>query len=210
MVDNTPRIYIQSDIGNATVRSAMVRKPPTNAILSPNVLTSGVYYAPFNTSGIYASGLSPQSTLQVNVKILLEVAPDPTSTLATLAQPSPPCDYEAVRLASNAFSALPVGVPFDENPNGEWFRSVLGTLGALSTSASGINPLFGIIGRGLSLASGVVPTVVDFIRDKDTKKGKSVEEIVIKQPVRANNPKPGGKKDRKKQLIKVAVGKLRK
>jgi hypothetical protein len=111
------------------------------------------YFAPYNTSGVYYTGLSAQTTLQLNIKVILEAVPGPRDAFATLAQPSTQYSPETLRLYGELIDNLPVGVPFTDNPSGEWFNNVLGTVGELASSASAINPLFGLVGAGLQLSS---------------------------------------------------------
>jgi len=139
------------------------------------------YYAPFNTSGIYYTGLSDQTTLQVNVKFILESIPDPRSLIATMAKPCTPFNPEALRLYQEVACMLPPGVPQDENPAGEWFSQILGTLGAMATAGTGVNPLFGLIGTGL----GVGKTIFDNFRkemnaiaDKKVKQKNVVDNLI--------------------------------
>jgi len=168
-VDSTGRIYLAQSWANGTNPIAGI---VSSYLIGSTSVFPNSYHAPYNTCGAYFTGLSYQTTLQVNMKLLLEAAPGPRSPLVTLAQPSPSYDPEALRLYSQLCGHLPVAVPVDENPDGEWFQSILGTLGSLSTMASGINPMFGIVGTGLTLASKVVPQFVDAFGNKERSKPK--------------------------------------
>lgn len=158
-VDNLGRCYVDRTM----IASAAPSVGCMLLLSSPASPMSPALHSPYNTSGAYFTGLSPQTTLQVNVKYLIEAVPDPRSPFVTLAENSPDYDPEALRLYSELVTRLPVGVPVDENPDGEWFRTVLGTLGQISHMAGGINPVFSLIGTGLSAASTVVPGIVDAI-----------------------------------------------
>ncbi len=116
------------------------------------------YYAPYNTSGVYLSGLSYQTTLQLNVKWLVEVAPGPLDSLATLASESPEYDPAALELYSRVVSKLPPGVPQDENPSGEFYQNVLGTLGDVLQLGAAIHPAFGLLGGGVKTVGKMIPT----------------------------------------------------
>lgn len=84
---------------------------------------------PFNTSGVYYTGLSQETVLQVNVRFYVERAPTLSeSDLIVLANPSPPYDPNAWKLYSEARSSMPVGVKLSENSLGTWFKKAAGTL----------------------------------------------------------------------------------
>lgn len=118
-----------------------------------------LYPMPFNTSGAYFTGLSPETTLQLNFKLIVEVAPGPNDQLATLATSSPEFDPPALELYSRVCSRLPPGVPQDENPAGEFFKSVLGTLGDIVALGGALHPAFSLVGGGMKAVSKVIPTV---------------------------------------------------
>jgi len=179
--EGVPRLYLErSEIPDAVTDSKM------SAIASGlytdvgSIATStklaNKYMSHHNTSGVYLTGLSSQTTLQVNVKFIIEAAPGPRSPFATLAKPSPQYDPEALRLYAELSQRLPVAVPVDMNPDGEWFRMLLGTLGDLSTMASGINPLFGIVGQGLKAVGNTAPQVYNMVKsvlDKERNQKKN-------------------------------------
>jgi len=165
---NEGRMYLEREVivDQTTVLSAIFTPAQSNAQTGSTLLYPA-YHAPYNTNGAYFTGLSYQTTLTINMKLLLESAPGPRSPLATLAEPSPAYDPEALRVYSQLVTKLPVGVPFDENPDGEWFRTVLGTLGTISTMASAINPMFGVLGAGLGIAADVVPRFLSLVKSKE-------------------------------------------
>jgi len=89
---------------------------------------------PFNISGSYFTGLSPQTTLQLTYKVFVERFPDPSSTdLVVLANPSPGYDPCALELYSRTISKMPVGVPQGENSLGSWFKSVVNKVSSFAT-----------------------------------------------------------------------------
>jgi hypothetical protein len=141
----------------------------------------GAYLSRFNTSGVYLTGLSPQTTLQVNVKFIVEAVPGQNNQLVTLAQPSPPYDPDALELYAHMTRHLPPGVPQDENPAGEWWKNVLGTIGELATSASAIHPLFGAAGVILKSVPQVIGHVQRIANGTDPIAKKAIEKISMKE-----------------------------
>lgn len=117
----------------------------------------GAYRSAFNISGAYFTGLSLQTTLQLNLKAIIEVCPGPTDAIATLATASPEYDPAALEFYSRICSRLPPGVPQDENPAGEFFKQVLSTVGDIAQMGSVIHPAFGLIGGGAKAIARLIP-----------------------------------------------------
>lgn len=114
-----------------------------NTYLSPRQVI-----APYNLAGVYLTGLSPGTTLQVTVKYFIERFPTAFDTdLVVLAQPSAPFDACALEMYQRSLVHLPVGVPQGENPLGEWFRDVVKSVTRYTTpifrGLSSVNPIFG-------------------------------------------------------------------
>lgn len=167
-IDSRPRLYLEATApdsilvgSNSRYVGGVTSKYNTTGAFPGDFVMNAAYSTPFNTSGAFFTGLSTQTTLQVNAKWIVESVPNPRSAFATLAIPSPMYDAEALRLYSQMVARLPVGVPVDENPDGEWFESILGSLGELADMASFIHPAFGAIGKGLKVARTVVPGLVN-------------------------------------------------
>lgn len=195
-LENVGRLYLED--GGWTEASQPLNATKAGIISTVDAqtasyITGSRYMSYYNTSGAYFTGLSAQTTLQVNLKVIVESSPGPKSPFATMARSSPRYDPEALRLYSELSQRLPVGVPVDMNPDGEWFRMVLGTLGDLSTMASGINPIFGLVGQGLKLGAQVAPGVVNMLKrveDKEKQIDKKVKELKLHSPVSLTGVKP--------------------
>ena len=93
--------------------------------------------SPFNLHGAYFTGLSKQTSLTLRAVAFLEVFPPPNSELVTLATPSCPLDSNCLDLYSESIRRLPVGVPFNQNPLGEWFEDVVNTIAGAAAPALG-------------------------------------------------------------------------
>jgi hypothetical protein len=111
-----------------------------NALSEPNsaVAASGyitpvppglVHISPRDVTCIYLSGLSQQSTFNVEVTFYVEIAPTPEdtqfSTLAPLAQPSPPYDPVAMLAYQLIARNLPPGVLAKYNASGEFWDMIV-------------------------------------------------------------------------------------
>jgi len=145
------------------------------------------YYAPFNTSGVWLTGLSQSTTLQVNFKLILESVPNPRDVYATMSKPATPYSVEALRLYGELIENLPAGVPFDENPSGEWFSQVLGMLGELASTAGMINPMFGLVGKGFGMGKKIFDQISHSM-DKKIKDHKPSKTIIVERPMPHSDP----------------------
>lgn len=81
------------------------------------------HISPINTNGAYYTGLSPETTLQVTWRVILERLPGPFDlTMLALAQPSAQFDPRAVELYSHIIREMAPGVPVSYNDAGKYFR----------------------------------------------------------------------------------------
>lgn len=100
----------------------------------------------FHTSGAYYTGLSPQTTLNLTVKFLIESCPTPENAqLVVLAQPSPDLDMNAIELYKNTVGQLRPACKVADNASGDFWDSVIDALGM------GIN----LAGPAIGLPSGI-------------------------------------------------------
>jgi hypothetical protein len=128
---------------------------------------------PYDISGAYFTGLSPQTTLTVDVRWYIERCPTiDEPSLVVLATPSPVYDPIALKIYSEAVHGLPVGVPVSENPLGEWFNKVLMGVSRyaplIGAALSPMHPAAGQIGSLLGSGAGKLAEL--------TKKKKASEE----------------------------------
>jgi hypothetical protein len=81
---------------------------------------------PFDIVGCIFGGLNYNSTLQMTTKYYWERIPATTEPdILSLCQTASAYDPVAMELYSRALAEMPVAVPVDENPLGEWFSSLL-------------------------------------------------------------------------------------
>lgn len=91
---------------------------------------------PFNLTGVYFSGLHPSFSLTVNVVWYVEKFPTLNDQqLLVLAKPSPAFDQMALDIYSGTMSRMPVGVPVNMNPLGEWFEDVVNDVAGFAAPA---------------------------------------------------------------------------
>jgi len=89
---------------------------------------SSLNFSQFDFNGCYITGLTSQSTLQVNWNVYVQRFPtNDDIDLVVLANPSPERDNVALDFYTHAVQNLPVGVPVGANGLGDWFRDALAT-----------------------------------------------------------------------------------
>lgn len=81
-----------------------------------------------NPCGLYFTGLSDQSTIDIVCRFVIEEFPAVTDLrMLTLANPSPPFDAEALKAYGLIRSELPIMVPVAWNGLGTWLKSAMRT-----------------------------------------------------------------------------------
>jgi hypothetical protein len=100
------------------------------------------------------TGLSDATTLTLRVRFICERFPnDSEKQMLVIATPTAPYDPVAIELYTRAISQMPSGVPFSENPAGEWWLKMINEVASLAAPLlSSIHPLAGagarLIGNG--------------------------------------------------------------
>jgi hypothetical protein len=117
---------------------------------------ASLHVAPIALTGSIFSGLSPTSSLQLSVVWYYEDFPSPVSDILTLAKPS--CEYDpvALKMYTEVLNKLPVVVPANWNPAGEWFWDVVT---AIREHAASVGTMIGgapgaVIGKAASTVAG--------------------------------------------------------
>lgn len=87
---------------------------------------SNVLYVPQNSNVVMMTGLSDETTLTLRVRWVVERFPsDAESDILPIATPTAPYDPFALEIYSRVVQKMPAGVPFTENPMGEWWNKML-------------------------------------------------------------------------------------
>lgn len=144
-------------------------------------LTAGLVpsrkFIPFTTTGVFLTGLTPQTSLRVKVKVFVERAPTYSETaLAVLATPSAPYDAKVLALYSACVSKLPPAVPVGYNAAGDWWRMILRTVSAVAVPIGTI-----IGGPGGAAIGGIVAGSAGLIADTIPDKLKANERKAVDQ-----------------------------
>jgi hypothetical protein len=162
---------------------------------------------PFNQSGAYFTGLSPQTVLNINVRTWIEIFPSQISNpLTPLAQPSAPYDEVFWRIYSECIKDMPPGVMLKENGLGDWLSNIAGKVGnfispiakAVSSVASFIpHPAAQGIARVADMVGGVSERVGSSfgapssaqLRDDGVREAIQSERAIMRSESRVRAPK---------------------
>lgn len=119
--------------------------------------SSRCHVYPFDITGAIFTGLSPETSLTVTVRYLIERFPGPDNAdLIVLGRPSPAYDPLVLELYSRCLEHLPSVVPVGENPLGEWFAKVLGSIAKYAPAVASVipHPVVSTIVRGAGMLAG--------------------------------------------------------
>lgn len=147
---------------------------------------SGVKVLPFDNCGLVAAGLNQNSTMQVTVRYYFERIPATTEPdLLAMAQVPPAFDGTAMEIYSRCLSEMPVGVPQNENPLGEWFSSVLDTIKGIAPKLGGV---ISGVGKAIAEIGGSPPVQSNATPQKDMTKQQKKR---LQNNARKSGPKNG-------------------
>jgi hypothetical protein len=127
---------------------------------SLSLLNNATKIYPINTGGCIFAGLTEQSTFTVNMNIYYESFPTPAEAdIVMIATPSCPFDPVALEIYSRMLSDLPVGCPASDNPDGEWFNTIVSLVRDIAPVAApflaAVNPALGALAGGIGTAAGM-------------------------------------------------------
>lgn len=91
-----------------------------------------------NQVGAILTGLNPQATFTISVRLFFEAYPRPGSSMYPLAAPTPPYDGALVQALAGMFSEMQPAYPVGMNARGGFFRSVLAGLRSVPAILSGL------------------------------------------------------------------------
>lgn len=194
---------IPAAAGEIIFGPSMTGMPNTPATIPATGVTEMPLYVnstrevPFNSTGVFMTGLSPTSTFRIKLKIFVERAPsfnDPL--LAPLASPSAPYDATVLALYSSCLASLPVAVPVCMNGFGDWFKEVLGIVGSV---AAPVGALFGPQGAAIGAAVSTVANVAKTAFPDEVK--PETKQAMFKMANEKDSKKNPGKKPASKVIM---------
>lgn len=143
-------------------------------------------YYDCDSNTIVFSGLSDQTTLTLRVRFICERFPsDAEKQMLVIATPSAVYDPVALEIYSRAVQALPAGVPFSENPEGEWWLKMISEIAkAASPFLRWVHPGLGVLAEGVGAVTGSVAT-----RARDSRKKKAAKAGTVAPSAKPVVPK---------------------
>jgi len=165
---------------------------------------SGCHALPFENCGAILTGLNPNSTIQATVRYYFERIPSTTEPdILSMAQVPPAYDGVALEIYSRCLAEMPIGVPQNENPLGEWFSGILETI---SNLAPKIGNFVSNLGNAIStVGNPPLPSSNATAQRNMNKQQKQQQQVALsRQGVTAGNPfmQNGQKKKKKKKKNK--------
>jgi len=138
---------------------------------------------PYAWHGAIFTGLPYQSTLQLTTKYYIERCPSVSEPdFLVLARSPPDYDPMALEIYTRTVCELPVAVPVDENPLGEWFNDVLETVSEWAPKLGNV-----IGGHGKTLGNVVGNLAGKSLRERSEMPEPSVlaeaPQVVHKKPL---------------------------
>lgn len=187
----------------------------TNTIVMDRLVPNGTstytsntitHQNPTDTVVAFYTGLTPESTLTLRVRWILERFPSVSEPeILVLARNSARYDPKALELWKHICFHFPPGVMFKENPAGEWFKRILGTIGKFASPLLNAVPVVGpLLSGGASLLSNHLLESAEedrVERRKENAKKPASQQIAasgrLKNPPKGPKPKPPPKPKKK-------------
>jgi len=144
-------------------------------------LFGGMEWAGVHISGCLFTGLSPQTSLQLNVKWGIEKFPSQNDgTLIPICKEVPDRDSVAIALYSHIIQSMPVGCMFGDNGFGDWIQD------ALNIAKEYIAPVLSAIphpaAQGLKGFIDVGSTLVNYQKPKGQQQQQKKQQSVASIP----------------------------
>lgn len=145
---------------------------------------------PFDVSGAIFTGLNPNSTLQVTVRYVVERIPSTTEpNLLVLTRPPCPYDPLALEIYSRVIAMIAPGVKVSDNPDGEFWASVLDVIGdVLPALGVALTPVLGPVATVLG-AAGSAASKSGAATVRNNAQKKKMEANSRASPANNNPPK---------------------
>lgn len=150
--DNTPYV-IENDGVVVSGKWALGERALGGAAVT-HPTWGGQQYVPMDSVGVFATGLSPETVLQVRLIIEYEKAPTHFDDSVKYATISPCYDVGAMQSYAAVVRTMPVGTPLKNNWGGAWFKMILSKIRKF------VGPIAGVFG-----ASKAVDNIHDGAHD---------------------------------------------
>jgi hypothetical protein len=141
-------------------------------------------WAPQDSNVVMFTGLSDSTTLNLRVRWICERFPsDSEPQMLVIATPSAPYDPVALEIYSKIVQEMKAGVPFSENPKGEWWATMLGSIGrAIAPMVSMLPNVGKFLGPAIGLGAGALESYA--LSEKEKREARKL--LTNKQRVNSN------------------------
>lgn len=112
---------------------------PSTSVPQPTRTQIGRVYQ----SGAIFTGLAPESTFTIDMRVVYEFAPSDAASDRSLARIATPYDPRALELVVQAARILPPGVKVNENSFGDWWKRVRSVLSSVAGAVAGVGRIAG-------------------------------------------------------------------
>lgn len=158
---------------------------------TPVFASEGYRLAGLETCGSYFTGLTPETTITLTIRFIVEVAPTPANqTLISIAKPAAEYDPAALVLYTRAVRELPPATMLKNNADGDWWKVISGAIRTAAPLLGTMGPTAGIVGKlavgavnGIDFARHSVNTVRNSQEYKDLKEAsrQAKEQLMAKR-----------------------------
>jgi hypothetical protein len=145
--------------------------------------------APLDSNGMYFTGLSLTTSLQLTCRFYIEKVPAPAdAALAVLTRPACPYDPVALEWYKRIIRDMPPGTAVADNASGDWWNSLLGIV---AKAAPLVGAVLAPFTGGASLAiGGAVSAAAGAAQSYDTARGEIVHKTPSNMPPLPPPPPP--------------------
>lgn len=136
----------------------------------------------YDVSGAYFTGLSPETTLTVTLRMTLELIPSPSDlSRMSLVRVPAMLDTNALALYSEVVRLLPPGVPVNYNAGGKWFKMAISSVREVIGKAIPYLPALemALLAAGRPGAASVVNATHNALRTKADKRQQASKDVKI-------------------------------
>lgn len=169
--DTLERTVIIHDTAPALGAPGYSIRPHAKTVIGPieKPMISCPMVSGFSPLQIFFTGLSPETTLSVSLRTIVEYFPAVNSVLLPTSMPSPPFDPLSLALYSAAVQRAPYAVPVDFNAAGDYFRMVLKAIEAVAPMIGGLTgpyaPIFNVAGSAAGALAKIDYSKINVKRD---------------------------------------------
>lgn len=201
-IDPTANVAENLPCAGPILSNAVIPGFPQTAALSR--FSMGPGEIPADSIVWFATGLSPETTLTIRARNLIERYPnDQEPEIVVLATPTASYDPIALEIYSRVIGMMPAAVMFKENPAGEWWQRILGGIADVA------GPMLIALPHPLAKAAGAALMVGNKALNPDNAQKKVVidgsGQLAVQKRNAAKKAKAKAKADKAKRMAALPL-----